>query len=359
MQPSKASRIASFLNCQSSEAHARLLALAFAAFLAIALPISAAQEKQSGEIVANLATGRVVFCVTHDAIIVAATSGGGEVGSRPPTVLPVSPGRVGVLLGAIEWTVPSTGKTTRFDADLPSVASDALRRPVQSTPGPAPKSLDQPSEIEDIGVGMLEEIRPMVEQIHHKLDLAPDEPLVELILADYVQNYGPEIWTLQYRVRQENLGSDFWQTRILRPAYFQLYPPEKGQAHTFIEADYPANVPRLDLAEHVARRDPQFERIGNSSRESSQAFDLHCGREQHEGALLARLGLHARRYSARGRRQSEPGHGATRYGSRLSMDPRAAEAHSRGQSAQRTRCALAAPARTSPAIIPRHTFALS
>ena len=28
-------------------------------FLAIALPISAAQEKQSGEIVANLATGRV------------------------------------------------------------------------------------------------------------------------------------------------------------------------------------------------------------------------------------------------------------------------------------------------------------
>jgi len=270
MQTSKPSRIPSFLNCRCSEAHSRLLALAFAAFLAIALPISAAQEKQSGEIVANLAAGRVVFCVTHDAIIVAATSGGGEVGSRPPTVLPVSPGRVGVLLGAIEWTVPSTGKITRFDADLPSVASDALRRPAQ-------KPLDQPSEIEDIGVGMLEEIRPLVEQIHHKLDLAPDEPLVELILADYVQNYGPEIWTLQYRVRQENLGVDFWQTRILRPAYFQLYPPEKGQAHTFVEADYPANVPRLDLAEHVARRDPQFERIGNSSRESSQAFDLIAG----------------------------------------------------------------------------------
>jgi hypothetical protein len=44
---------------------------------------------------------------------------------------------------------------TRFDADLPSVAADALRRPVQVSPGPAPKSLDQPSEIEDIGVGML------------------------------------------------------------------------------------------------------------------------------------------------------------------------------------------------------------
>jgi len=259
MQPSKAASLASSLKC--------LLALAFALFLLIAPPIAAPQEKQGGEIVANLATGRVVFCVTHDAIIVGATSGGGEVGSRAPTVLPVSPGRIGVLLGAIEWTVPATGKTTRFDADLPSVAANALR-------GPAKKSLDQPTEIEDIGVGMLEEIRPMVEQIHHKLDLAPDEPLVELILADYVENYGPEIWTLQYRVRQENLGSDFWQTRILRPAYFQLYPPEKGQAHTFVEAEYPANVPRLDLADRIARHDPQFERVGNSSREMSQAFAL-------------------------------------------------------------------------------------
>ena len=266
MQPSKAP-LASSLSCKSSKAHACLLAPAFALFLVIALPISAAQEKLGGEIVANLAAGRVVFCVTHDAIIVAATGGGGEVGSRPPTVLPVSPGRVGVLLGAIEWTVPATGKTTRFDADLPSVAANALRRPAQ-------KAVDQPTEIEDIGVGMLEEIRPLVELIHHKLDLAPDEPLVELILADYVQNYGPEIWTLQYRVRQENLGSDFWQTRILRPAYFQLYPPEKGQAHTFVEADYPASVPPLDLADRVARHDPQFQRIGNSSREMSQAFTL-------------------------------------------------------------------------------------
>lgn len=273
MQPSKAARLASFLTYKSSDARVRLLALAFALFLLIAPPVAAAQEKQSGEIVANLAAGKIVFCVTHDAIIVAATSGGGEVGSRPPSVLPVSPGRIGVLLGAIEWTVPATGKTTRFDADLPSVAANALRRPVQANSlGPPPKSLDQPTEIEDIGVGMLEEIRPMVEQIHHKLDLAPDEPLVELILADYVQNYGPEIWTLQYRVRQENLGSDFWQTRILRPAYYQLYPPEKGQAHTFVEAEYPANVPRLDLADRVAGHDPQFERLGDSSREISQAF---------------------------------------------------------------------------------------
>ena len=244
-----------------------------AAFLLISASVSVlpltltAQENRNGEIVANLATGRVVFCVTHDGIIVAATSGGGEVGSRPPAVLPVSSGRIGILLGAIDWTAPDTGKATRFDAELPAVAANALRRPRQ-------KPAEEPSEIEDIGVGMLELIRPLVDQIHHKLDLAPDEPLVELILADYVQNYGPEIWKLQYRVRQENLANDYWQTRILRPAYVQLFPPEKGQPRTFIEADYPANTPQLRLAERVAQPDPQFDRIAHSSRDVSDAVAL-------------------------------------------------------------------------------------
>lgn len=243
----------------------RLFVLAFTFFQVIALPLKLpAQENRGGEIVANLATGRVVFCVTHDAIIVAATSGGGEVGSRPPAVLPVGSGRIAVLLGAIDWTAPGTAKTTRFDSELPAVAANALRRPTQ-------KPIDQPSEIEDIGVGMLELIRPLVDQIHHKLGLAPDEPLVELILADYVQSYGPEIWKLQYRVHQEILANDYWQTRILRPAYLQLYPPEKGQPRTFVETDYPASIPQLQLAARIARPDPQFDRIARSSPEVSEA----------------------------------------------------------------------------------------
>jgi len=258
-------RFALLRNPSRSSRRTLLFLLAFAPFAVIALPLSlSAQENRGGEIVANLATGRVVFCVTHDAIIVAATSGGGEVGSRPPAVLLVSSGRIGVLLGAIDWTAPDTAKTTRFDSELPAVAANALRRPTQ-------KPAQEPSEIEDIGVGMLELIRPVVDQIHHKLELAPDEPLVELILADYVLDYGPEIWNLQYHVRQENLANDFWQTRILRPAYVQLFPPEKGQPRTFIEADYPANIPQLRLAERVTQPDPQFERIAHSSRDVSEA----------------------------------------------------------------------------------------
>src|SRR5437879_1379697 len=258
-------RFALLRNPSRSSRRTLLFLLAFAPFAVIALPLSlSAQENRGGEIVANLATGRVVFCVTHDAIIVAATSGGGEVGSRPPAVLPVSSGRIGVLLGAIDWTAPDTAKTTRFDSELPAVAANALRRPTL-------KPAQEPSEIEDIGVGMLELIRPVVDQIHHKLELAPEEPLVELILADYVQDYGPEIWKLQYRVRQDNLANDFWQTRILRPAYIKLFPPEKGQPHTFVEADYPANIRQLRLTERLAQPDPQFDRIGHSSPDVAEA----------------------------------------------------------------------------------------
>src|SRR5260370_844665 len=163
----------------------RLLAVTLATFLIILIPNLSAQDNRVGEIVANLATGRVIFCVTHDAIIVAATSGGGEVGSHPPAVLPVSSGRIGVLLGAIDWSAPDTAKVTRLDSELPAAAANALRRPKQ-------KPAQEPSEIEDLGVGMLEQIRPLVDQIHHKLDLSPDEPLVQLILVDYVQDYRPD-----------------------------------------------------------------------------------------------------------------------------------------------------------------------
>ncbi len=63
-----------------------------------------------------------------------------------------------------------------------------------------------------------------------------------MLLADYVENYGPEIWSLKYRIQQDNLGNDYWETHILRPAYYQLYPPEKGSARTFMEAQYPSSL---------------------------------------------------------------------------------------------------------------------
>lgn len=246
--------------------------LAFAAtFVLLAHPAPARQispQSASGEIVATLSAGHVVWCVTKDAILVAAVGGGDEQGSHLPAILPIGSFRMGVLLGAVDWNQGSAGKAVRLDAELPQAASNATRRPIQTGGPPDP---NEPSEIEQIGVGLLEVLRPLVGQLHRKLDLATDEPLVELLLADYVENYGPEIWSLKYRIRQDNLGNDYWETRILRPAYYQLYPPGKGSARTFMEAQYPASLPPLGLVARLAQNDPQIGAIRSASTDIDQA----------------------------------------------------------------------------------------
>jgi hypothetical protein len=246
-------------------------ALAAGTLIAALVPLAAQQDRPQ-EIVATLYAGRVIFCVTRDGILVATVEGGGEQGSRPPAIVPVDSGRVGVLLGAAEWNSPGSGaKPLRLDAELPQAAANSIHRsPVTS----APVDLSQPSEIEDIGVAMLDVMRPQVTAIHHKLDLAPDEPLVELLLADYVEKYGPEIWVLQYRIRQQALGNDYWETRPLRPAYVQLYPPEKGKPRTFMEVAYPESPSQGQdtLLAQLYRHDPQIDQIANASTEMSQAI---------------------------------------------------------------------------------------
>lgn len=244
-----------------------LLVCAAALISSAAPPAQIDAQHPSEEVAATLYTGHVVWCVTKDSILAAAIGGGGEPGSRPPSVLPLNSFRMGVLLGAVEWMQGSAGKMVRIDAELPQAIAKATRRPTQSTPDP-----NQPSEIEQIGVGLLEVLRPLVSDLHQKLDLAPDEPIVELLLADYVENYGPEIWSLQYHIRQENLGNDFWDTRIERPAYYQLYPPEKGSARTFMESQYPTNLPELGFVMRLAQNDPVFEQLRGPSPATEQAL---------------------------------------------------------------------------------------
>jgi hypothetical protein len=232
-------------------------------------PSPAAQLERYQEVAATLATGRVVFCVTKDSVLVGALEGGGEPGSRPPAVVPVNGGTIGVILGAVEWSSPGAGQNAfRLDAELPHAASSAP----PANPVTSAADLSQPMQIENIGIGVLELLRPQVEQIHHKLDLAPDEPILEILLADYVQDYGPEIWSLQYRVRQQTLGNDYWETRPLRPAYNQIYPPEKGQPRTFIEVRYPDKQTQPSLLDQLRQHDPQLAPIANASPELTQAM---------------------------------------------------------------------------------------
>jgi hypothetical protein len=237
-----------------------------------ALPAGAAQVR-AVNIALRQAIGRVVFCVTKDTILVAAVDDGGAsaplapggLAPRLPAIVPLGAGRIAVVMGATDWTRDDPDKPTLLDEELPALARKAFNSTATADP------LNQSaSDIEAFGITVLEFIRPFVDDIHYKLDLAADKPLVEVLLAGYTEGYGPEIWDLHYRVQQRNLGSDYWETRPMRPAYYQLYPPDKGQPRTFIEATYPAKLAPLGLV-RAARSDPAIGRIRSASQDTNEA----------------------------------------------------------------------------------------
>ena len=43
-----------------------------------------------------------------------------------------------------------------------------------------------------------------------------NEPLAELIVADYLPSYGPEVWQLTYGMKQQQEKGDYWDTRVLQ-----------------------------------------------------------------------------------------------------------------------------------------------
>jgi len=255
-----------------------LLAAILAALMLWPAPVMHAVPQQlPGGMVIKQATGRVVFCVTKDTIVIATADGGGPAGSRPPAIAPLGAGHVAVVLGAVDWTRRGADKPAQLDAELPAMAQQVVR-----SAAPADQ-LDQANDIESIGVTLLEFVRPLISEIHYKLDLAADEPLIELLLAGYTEGYGPEIWSLRYRVQQRNLGNDYWDTRPLRPAYYQLFPPEKGQPQTFVEAQYPTKLSPLGLL-RATQSDAAIARIRNSSEEINEAVTAILNGESKKAA---------------------------------------------------------------------------
>jgi len=116
-------------------------------------------------------------------------------------------------------------------------------------------------------VAFLEKLRPLVAQLHHKIDLPPDEPLLEIVLIGYgANNYGPEVWSVEYRVQQEQVATrgEYWQTRILRPRFTQLYPPEKHAPRMIVEARYPADLPGPTLMALIQGQDPAITQLRGS-----------------------------------------------------------------------------------------------
>lgn len=252
--------------CYSSSVKAVLASasLGLVVVLTASLPLCA----QEDEIVANLAGGRTIIQVADDAILFAAIDHPLEAKSVPPRVAAIDMRHVGVFYGASEWQVPSQPQPIRLDLNIPHFAA---------ADGHYYNSNDADQDLEQIGVAFLEKLRPLVSQLHHKIDLKPDEPLFQIILIGYApQNYGPEVWLIEFNVEQEAIPNqaDFWQTHLLRPRFTQLYPPEKHQPKTLMEVRFPADLPGIPLLGLIQQSDPAIARLRSSDAHLNKVVDL-------------------------------------------------------------------------------------
>ena len=241
--------------------------------LLLAVPLCAhaqeAPETPGDEIIANLAAGRVVILVAKDAIIVGTVENPIESGTYPPIPVPLASRRIGVMLGAVDWfSVTSQIELARLDRELPQLHSRMI---------PQDPRLQQPQEgteaadIQAIGQGVLERLNQVAKNLHNKIDLPAEEPVAELILTDYIEGYGPEIWQAMFPLQQDPQRGDYWDTRVLRPRYLQFWPPEKGQPRTLVEFHYPPGDTSPTLLDLLRQNDPRLTRM----RESSDAQVSH------------------------------------------------------------------------------------
>ena len=233
-----------------------LLWLFFLAFIASTQITTAQEPPREDEIVANLAGGRVIVHVARDKIVFAAIDQPVEADSIPPRVMSINATHIGILLGASEWRHTSDPQPVRLDKDFPHVSG--------KSPNYADNSDDVAPDLETIGVAFLERLRPLVSQLHHKIEFKRDEALFEVVLIGYApDDYGPEVWTIEYRIQQEEIATrgEFWQTRLLRPRFTQLYPPEKHAPKTLVEIRFQSTTQEPSLQQLIQGNDPDIEKL--------------------------------------------------------------------------------------------------
>jgi hypothetical protein len=225
-------------------------------------------QVRDDEIIANLAGGRVIVHAAKDVIVFAAIDQPVEANSIPPRVMNLDSSHVGVLFGAAEWRIPSDPKPVRLDLNFPHTGSGELRN--------QPQLGEAEPDLETLGVAFLERLRPLVAQLHHKLEYTSDDPLFEVVIIGYAPNdYGPEVWVAEYGIEQELLTTrgDYWQTRILRPRFTQLYPPEKHAPRTLVEVRYPRDAKGPTLSELIQGNDPRLVRLSSAEPRFSKVLE--------------------------------------------------------------------------------------
>jgi hypothetical protein len=250
--------------CRSRFLHAAVRLALWLVLLTFASPLAAQEtsETPGEEVVVNLATGRLVIAVVKDAILIATVENPIEPQTHAPIPVQLAGRSAGIMLGAVDWFSPSSQlELARLDQELPRLRTHF----VNAAPGPHLNQVGpnvEASDIESIGQGVFERLNIVAyNNLHAKLDWPPDEPVAQLILADYVEGYGPEVWQLTFFIQQEMQRLDYYNTRISHPTYVQMWPPEKGQPHSLLEFQYPPDKTLPTLLDMLRQKDPRIEKI--------------------------------------------------------------------------------------------------
>jgi hypothetical protein len=245
------------------------LALAVCLAVGICIPRASAQsQSQDNEIVTSLTGGRVILHFAKEAILFAAVDQPVEQGAPPPRVVDVDNQHIAILFGASEWRSLADPKPIRMDRNVQRISG---RDPRDGSYGG-----EADPDLEQMGIAFLEKLRPLVSQLQRKSDFPADQPFFEMVVVGYgPKNYGPEAWTVEYRITQQLLTSreNFWQTRILRPRFTQIYPPEKHASKTLVEAVFPGDAEGPTLQTLLEGNDPRFSSF-RSDAKLGKALDL-------------------------------------------------------------------------------------
>jgi hypothetical protein len=79
---------------------------------------------------------------------------------------------------------------------------------------------------------------------------------------------------------------DYWQTRIQRPRFTQLYPPEKHAPRTIVESRYPPDRKGPTLSELIQGNDPNITHLGSGEQRFAKVIDnLRGGTAQKAAAV--------------------------------------------------------------------------
>jgi hypothetical protein len=245
------------------------LALLFLTGSGMLQAVFAQNQERDDEIVTSLSGGHVIIHFAKDAIFFAAVDQPVEQGAAPPRLVDIDSRHVAILFGASEWRSPADPRPIRMD------------RNIQRTSGNDPRYAstyngDADPDLEIMGTAFLEKLRPLAAQLRHKIEFPSDQPIFEIVVIGYgPQDYGPEAWIVEYRITQELLTTreNFWQTRVLRPRFTQIYPPEKHSPKTIVETSFPADGQGPTLQTLLEGNDPRFSSFRNDQK-MAKALDL-------------------------------------------------------------------------------------